>query len=243
MATLLIDRFSPILNKIARVCVIVNEDAPMPAPTLYMLHGGGDSGEGWLNKSGIERLSRDLPFLIVLPDASASWYCDSSVEMNESYLVRELVPFIDRTFKTRRTRATRAIAGPSMGGYGALKLAFKHPEIFGAVAACESSLFFAHSMDDFASRFREIPPVYASIDRKQNDIFALAARRLRHNPKVYFDCGTDDLLLPLHRELHRHLSRLGIKHAFRCFPGAHGMSYAIMRLPDSLKFLRRAVMK
>jgi len=241
MASMTINRWSPLLNKSARVSVVFNESAPRPFPTLYLLHGGGGDGESWMKKSGIERLVDSLPFLVVLPDASQSWYCDSSVEKNESYLVHELVPFIDTTFNTQGRRASRVISGASMGGYGALKLAFKYPDIFGAVATQEASLFFAHSMDEFASQFSDIPPVYASIDREQNDVFRLAERKLRYRPQIYFDCGTEDLLMPLHRDLHTQLERLGIEHTFREFPGTHSMAYAITHLPEGLRFLEKAV--
>ncbi len=127
-----------------------DRDKKMRYPVVYLLHGFNGYGVGnkmWIREGGVfnvETISRLIaekkigPMIIVLPDGSnrfgGSMYTDSITTGNwEDYIVRELVAYIDKNYRTLATVESRGIAGHSMGGYGALKLAMKHPDVFGAV--------------------------------------------------------------------------------------------------------------
>jgi endo-1,4-beta-xylanase len=112
-------------------------------PVLYYLHGAGG------NESGAPRtLVPDLleaqragtvpPFVVIFPNGGlATWYADSydgKLPM-ETIIIRELIPHVDATYRTRADRAGRAISGMSMGGFGAIVLAMKHPDLFSSVVA------------------------------------------------------------------------------------------------------------
>lgn len=119
-------------------------------PVIYLLHSYGSGPDSWLGKNGYEgmnleeELDRQIlhglidPVMVVMPDAKTklggSWYTDSpSSGKWESFIAEELVEFIDSKYRTRAKREYRGIAGQSMGGYGALRIAMHHPEVFGAV--------------------------------------------------------------------------------------------------------------
>ncbi|MCO6511352.1 MAG: carboxypeptidase regulatory-like domain-containing protein [Aridibacter famidurans] len=119
-------------------------------PVVYLLHSYGSGPDSWLGKDGYEgmdleaELDRQIrpgsirPMIVVMPDArtklGGSWYADSAASGKwESFISEELVEFIDSKYRTIASRDFRGIAGQSMGGYGALRIAMHHPDVFGAV--------------------------------------------------------------------------------------------------------------
>lgn len=127
----------------------------MRYPVVYLLHGFNGFGVGnksWMRQGGnfnvetISRLITELkisPMIIVMPDGSnrygGSLYTNSITTGNwEDYIVRDLVAFIDKNYRTLARAESRGIAGHSMGGYGALKIAMKHPDVFAAVYGTSS---------------------------------------------------------------------------------------------------------
>lgn len=127
----------------------------MRYPVVYLLHGFNGFGvgnKGWIREGGnfnVETISRLItemkisPMIVVMPDGSnrygGSFYTNSITTGNwEDYLVRDLVAFIDKNYRTLARAESRGIAGHSMGGYGALKIAMKHPDVFGAVYGTSS---------------------------------------------------------------------------------------------------------
>ncbi|MBI4348526.1 MAG: alpha/beta fold hydrolase [Elusimicrobia bacterium] len=109
-------------------------------PTLYLLHGGSNDFRSWSENVDLERLTRGLDLIVVMPDGGGrgelgyySDWADGSRQW-ETYHTRTLVEFIDGRFRTLGGRR-RAVAGLSMGGFGALKYAARHPDVYGAVAA------------------------------------------------------------------------------------------------------------
>ena len=123
-----------------------------PYPVVYLLHGlGANSRRGWTNGRIEEVLdgligAGELPGTIaIMPDANNSWYVDSAALGGpgdyETAIVRDLLRQVETTFGARADRGDRAVAGISMGGYGALRFAFFHPDLFGAVASLSGGLF------------------------------------------------------------------------------------------------------
>lgn len=115
-------------------------------PTVYLLHGYGGGYHEWREGGRIEETLDRLietgeiaPLIAVMPEAGKSWYVDSARFGGpgdyESAILADLIPAIDRLYPTRAEGRHRAIAGLSMGGHGALRLAFLYPETFSAVAA------------------------------------------------------------------------------------------------------------
>jgi putative tributyrin esterase len=121
---------SPALGKQMTAWAIL-PDVPGPWPVLYLLHGRGDDHTIWCRRTSLERYAEKWPSLmIVMPDSGRSFSCDAvNGPAYESAFLNDLVPFIDRTFRTRADRSGRAVGGLSMGGYGAMTLAFGWVEL------------------------------------------------------------------------------------------------------------------
>ncbi len=230
------------------VMVILPEKAgPGPFPVLYLLHGLSDNHTGWTRRTSIERYVEGLPLIVVMPDGGRGWYSDSVTEPAgafETFIVRDLVGFVDRTFQTKATREGRVIGGLSMGGYGALKLALKYPGMFCAAASHSGALGRPHEREagyggsEMHRIFGDDPGGGA------NDIYALAERfrnGTMQRPALRIDCGTEDGLLESNRAFQRHLKRLGIAHDYEEYPGSHDWAYWDKHVQEAIGFFVAAL--
>src|ERR1700739_225740 len=143
---------SKILSRAVAYCVVLppsfDADKARHFSILYFLHGLGDN-EQFVVHSGAWNITEDMRekgelknFLIATPDGGASFYINSKdgKERYEDFLLQEFFPFIEKRYRVAPGRANRAISGVSMGGYGALHLAFRHPQLFGSVSAHSAAL-------------------------------------------------------------------------------------------------------
>ena len=178
------DLRSSLLGKHVRYSVIFPADyssASADLPLLYLLHGLFGSHENWLTKTNILEYAADHSFLIVCPDDGDGWYTDSphlKGHCYESYLLQELMPAVEGRFRAGGLRSRRAVAGISMGGYGAFKLAFRQPEMFCLAASMSGAFHAAEVTADGA--WPELQPSILEIFRdndplrKENNIFEIA---------------------------------------------------------------------
>lgn len=220
-------------------------------PVLYLLHGLGGEPRQWLNLGAGEMASRHN-LIIVMADGRASFYTDSAsapAEKFESYFVRELVPDVDRRFRTVASREGRAVGGLSMGGYGALKYGIKYPEMF-AVAASMSGAVSASSWDKAEQIPASLRPLLVNIfgapdspTHTSNDLFRLLAamppERRAQLPFLYLDCGTEDFLFESNRQFAQLLNERKIRHEYRELPGGHEQKYWRRQLPEVLEVVAR----
>ncbi len=210
-----------------------------PFPVLYLLHGLSDDYTIWHRRTSIERYAAELPLIIVMPDGHRSFYCNDPRPGGcayEDHIVADVVGFVDRTFRTIPDRRGRAIGGLSMGGYGAMMLALRHPDVFSVVASHSSAFFFAHQAlpeRDQVNTFADVLPA------GKYDCFALTEKHKRSGPRlaIRFDCGTEDFLLAANRGFHAHLQALGIVHEYAEFPGVHNWDYWDEHVRQSLSFV------
>ena len=253
---------SQILQRDVRFCAILppsyDSAKSRRYPVVYFLHGLGGN-EQFLVSSGGWNLIEDLwqqrkigEFLIVTPDAETSFYINSfdGRDRYEDFFIREFIPFIDRSYRTSPLRRARGIAGISMGGYGALHIAFHHPELFASVSANSAALF-----DKFpdvkvanpqqsgllrALRAFGTPPDPAFWHR--NDPLALARTANFAGLRIYFDCGAqDDFGFERGASaLDEILSARKIPHEFHLLPGGHDWQYFASRFPAVFEFHSRA---
>lgn len=241
MALLHLNYFNPALLHQHQVDVLLPDEPPPPAgyPVLYLLHGFTDGYTAWQRKSSLERHMQGWPFLIVLPDGANSFYIDTAHgQKYDTAITHDLIGLIDSTFRTDPRRAARAVAGLSMGGYGALKLAFAHPDLFVSAASLSGALGWAHTvpeMPDWAAYIR----LLAGDNHVggPHDLFA-CAERADHTtlPSFWIDCGTEDGLIGQNRDFHAHLTAVGIEHEYHEFPGAHTWIYWDQHIVDVLAF-------
>ena len=211
-----------------------------PYPVLYLLHGLSDDSTVWLQRTNIVRYVADLPLMVVMPDGGRGFYCDALEGFAyETAVVRDLVGFIDRTFQTRAERSGRCLCGNSMGGYGAARLAIRHPDLFcAAVSHCGAMEFGRYPHQDSANeRARITGPEPTD---SEYDLFALVGQADRTTfPALRLDCGVDDFLLEPNRAFHAHLTKLAISHEYEEFPGAHTWDYWDLRIREALAFFKK----
>jgi putative tributyrin esterase len=239
MALAMIQFRAKAIGKATSLNVIVPETPPGPWPVLYLLHGFSDDHTAWCRRTSIERYVEGLGLMVVMPDAQKSFYCNDPRPdgLNyEDHIVKDVVGFVDRTFDTIADRAGRAIAGLSMGGYGAFMLSMRHPEMFCAASSHSGALGFGHIE---RSDKPEIDAIMQARPKGDYDCFVLAERMVDHpqRPVIRFDCGTDDYLLAHDRLFHDHLHELGLPHTYQEFPGAHSWAYWDEHIRDTLTFL------
>ena len=133
MAFATIHYFSRSLRKASSFNIVFPEDPATPRPwaVFYLLHGLSDDNTIWARRTSIERYVEGLPMAVVMPDGGRGWYTNGvEGDAYEDDLLKDVVGLVERTFPVRAERAGRAIGGLSMGGYGAVKLGLKHPEVF-----------------------------------------------------------------------------------------------------------------
>ncbi len=228
--------WSPALQKQSGALIIV-PDGEGPFRVVYQLHGLSDDYTIWPRRTSIERYAEKIGLMVVLLDGARSFYVDTHPAPGryESHIL-ESVRFVDRTFRTIPAPAGRAIGGLSMGGYGAMKIGLKYPDLFGAVASHSGALDILARRDE--SLCPELAVIFPDGPRPDEDPFALAARPGR-KPALYFDCGVDDFLLEDNRRFHAHLTELGVAHTYKEFPGTHCWEYWDTHLTAALLFHAR----
>ena len=219
--------------------------------TLFLLHGMGGDHTRWVTQTRIADYLADLPVLAVMPSADDSFYLNSSLGSYEDFLARELVEFVDAHYPTLALPEGRATTGFSMGGYGALLLALRHPEVFGAAASHSGAVLTARATTELGKPWEWSKTLYGEgpeglRKRREHDILTLTQRFLREEPDtgtlrydgpaLYLDCGTEDFLYYASRELTQALRMLGIPYEYHEYPGDHDWTYWDRHVQDSLRF-------
>jgi S-formylglutathione hydrolase FrmB len=209
-------------------------------PVLYLLHGWGGHPQGWLAETKLKEYAARYQVIIVLAEGNNGWYTDSATvpaEKYESYILQELIPDVDNRFRTLKQREARAVAGFSMGGYGALKFGLKHPNLFAFSASMSGAFDAPVRMDDYS-----IKQVFGDADnpaRAANDLFQLAghlpADEVAALPYFYFDCGTEDPWVKTNRKLSKLFSERNIAHEYRELPGSHDWKYWDKQVQEILR--------
>ncbi len=219
-------------------------------PVLYLLHGLFGHYTDWLAKTKLNSYAAQHHLIIVTPEGNNSWYTDSTTnpaDKYESYVMRELIPDVQKRFRTIEAREGRAVAGLSMGGYGALKFGVKYPDQFifaasmsGALAA--ASWTEADLRKGGAFALPSITAVFGAADNPAhaaNDLFKLAREfptaRLSSLPYFYLDCGTEDSLLTYNRTLADIFLERKIPHEYRELPGKHNWIFWDAQVRDVLR--------
>jgi S-formylglutathione hydrolase FrmB len=198
---------------------------------LYLLHGLWGDYKDWDTKTGLESYAKTMSFLIVMPDANDSWYTNSTTvprDKFEDYITNDLISEIDAKYRTIRERRARAIAGLSMGGYGAAKLALRHPQLYAFAASLSGAFNAPRDLDQLRPVFRaKLLDVFGNAGnevRQQNDVFLLL-KTARDYPYFYLACGTADFFLDTNRALAAQLSSQKIVYEYHETAGGHAWEF------------------
>jgi putative tributyrin esterase len=232
---------------------IAGQTAPS-YPVLYLLHGLAGHYSNWLSKTKLAEYAAKYQLIIVTPEGNDGWYTDSATVPNdkyETYIVQELIPDVEKRFRAIKGREGRAIAGLSMGGYGALKFGVKYADKFAFAASISGALDAAARTEDNRGNAWDflrpsIMQTFGEADsptRAANDLHKLvrnfSAERLASLPFFYLDCGTEDGFLATNRELATIFLERKIPHEFRQLPGAHNWVYWDAQVQEVLKIAAR----
>jgi S-formylglutathione hydrolase FrmB len=229
-------------------------------PVLYLLHGHGGNETDWVKVGKADSIANKLmiskaipEMIIVMPDGRNDYYLNTfdGKFKYEDYFIKELVPFVDSTFRTKPERASRALAGLSMGGYGAALYSLKHADMFSvgvglssairtdaAMVALEDSLYDSRFEGKLGLKLRGQSKVNDYYQK--NSILKLMEIMPETTLKAtrwYFDCGDDDFLIEGNCTLHILMNKRKIPHEFRVRDGAHDWTYWRTALPDVLRFV------
>jgi enterochelin esterase-like enzyme len=254
---------STILGRDVRYAVYLPPDYAISTrryPVVYLLHGYTDDESGWIQYGEINMAAdraiadREIPpMIIVMPDGGVTWYINDagSKVRFEDMFVQEFIPSIDATYRTRPERGFRGVAGLSMGGWGTLVYALRHPDLFSACAAFSAGIW---PDEEFVSMKQEnwdkiLGPVFGAGLTGKN---RLTPHYRQYNPlelaknlpedslkkvRYYIDCGDDDFLTKGNCALHLLLVDRKIPHEFRVRDGAHTWSYWRSGIVEGLKFI------
>jgi len=238
------------------------KDPAQKYPVLYYLHGLGDNEQtlfnsgGWTMLDDLRRRGKMGEFLIVAPEGGRTFYinsADGSVRYSDFFL-QEFIPLIEAKYRISKGRNNRAISGISMGGYGALRFGFAHPEMFSAVSAQSAALITESPQElDTAGRSgspmgKMLAAVFGSpvevAHWKGNSPFILAGKNQAglRRLAIYFNCGQDDNygFEKGAAALHEQLQKQGVNHEYHPYPGDHSLSYFLAHFAEVMEFHSRA---
>ncbi len=219
-------------------------------PVLYLLHGWHGDSQNWSTLTNLTFYAENVPIIIVMPDAGDSWYVDSATvpqDKFEQYLIKDVVDQVEHHWRALRSPHRRAIAGLSMGGYAAVNMALKHPQMFkfaGSISgAFNAPLPELEQRTDLKPSLVQAFGVANSKTRAENDVYKLAANAdPQSTPYLYVDCGSEDVtFVEPNRKLVTVLAQRKIAFEYHEFPGVHSWQYWDERLPALLKVVEREI--
>jgi putative tributyrin esterase len=251
--------FAPSLRQTKRLSVYLPKgyDRDQAYPVLYLLHGFGGDETNWSQKTRLGEYLRDVPLIVVMPAAEDAWYINVTMRAHadfEQYIVDDLSAYVEQHYAVDRTR--QAIAGLSMGGYGATLMAMKHPGRFRLAASISGSLAWPRFLGDTVMQpitgaiKKSLEATFGppgSAERGTNDPFQLF-RSVPRDSSVYFyfAIGTSDGFkgfLPATRMLTDSLQLAHIPYEYHELPGRHDWKFwdreirmVLLRMRELMKF-------
>lgn len=210
-------------------------------PVVYLLHGYGGWYSNWIiREPALKTYADTYQAIIVCPDGNqSSWYFDSPVDTSykyETHVATEVVNYIDNHYRTIADKDHRAITGLSMGGHGALFLALRHPDVFGAAGSMSGGVDLYESKNSFDIIKRIGDTVTHAREWHDMTVINLIEKYTATPVKIYFDCGTKDIFIKGNRLLHQKMLALNMQHTYTERPGQHNWDYWKNALPYHLLF-------
>lgn len=252
MALIDFQAFSDVLKMNFRAQIALPQiDSKSPFPVLWLMHGAGDDCTGWFRHTSIERLATRRGLAVVAPDAQLSMYEDMAYGQKfYSHIVDELPEMLIRMLPLSPLRKDNFIAGLSMGGMGALKIALRRPERYAAVA-CLSAGYTNHRFHEpvpgtprfnrYMLAFGDAGPESVEEEtRSRAKEIALSANSGTPIPRIYHTCGDKDSLrrnADITREFFESFPGNPFAYEYHEYPGRHNWDFWADRVPEMLDFL------
>ncbi len=199
-------------------------------PVVYLLHGYSDNYAKWIKTvPAIKTLATQHQMILVCPDGGySSWYLDSPLDsayQYETYIIKELLPYIDAHYFTIPGKSGRAITGLSMGGHGALYLAIRNRDLFADAGSMSGGvdLRASNKKYEIAARIGEMETHHDEWDNRS--VINMVSSLRNHDLNLIIDCGVSDHFYQINAALHRRLLSLNIDHDYIERPGEHNWDY------------------
>lgn len=224
--------YSPSMKKQIKAVVITPDSyaGAKELPVVYLLHGYSGNYADWVLKAkGFESAADLHNIIIVCPDGGySSWYWDSPIDSTykyETYITKELVQWIDSKYKTIKNKKARGITGLSMGGYGALYLAFRHQDIYGVAGSMSGGVDIRPFPDGWEMAKRIGAYAENPENWEKNTVVNMLHLIRPKSLALIIDCGVDDFFYKVNENLHHQLLLRNVPHDFISRPGAHNWEY------------------
>ncbi len=239
--------YSPAMHKEVPCVVVVPDQydaSQTPYPVLYLLHGYSGNYLDWITR--VPRLKDyvdEFRMIVVCPDGGyGSWYFDSPIDSSvryESFMTKILIPTIDSMYRTLPNKQHRAICGLSMGGHGAMYLALRHPNLYGAVVSISGGVDIRPFPDKWGIK-KQLGDIKTHRENwEKNTVINLVDGLKNGTLKIALDIGTSDFFLKVNRALHQKLLGMGIKHDYTERPGGHTWGYWRNAIAYEMLFFRK----
>jgi len=223
--------------------VVVSPDGEKASAALYLLHGhSGDHGD-WIGRvSRLGDLVDRYGYLAVCPDGGLdSWYWDTA-DPNyryETFVTKELLPYIEKVYGVRPDRRSRAITGLSMGGHGALYLAIRQQDLFAFAGSTSGGVdirpFAGNwSIKKHIGAYHENPAVWDG-----HTVMGIVHQIRPGSLQLFIDCGTEDFFLTVNNKLHEKLTYMNVPHHYLTMPGGHDWTYWSRSIEFQMAFFAR----
>lgn len=258
-----VEFYSPAVDRTMKYNVVLPygyEDSDVRYPVLYLMHGLTQNYTVW-SQMGVPFYADMYNLIVVMPDGGNSWYVnwaesdDGQKNDWEDHIVEDVVGHVDATFRTLARREGRAITGLSMGGYGAITLGLRHPDMFASIGSTSGALEYgrgaaerlrsgegpwpprersdepnpAIGIPGFSSQAERTPRGFDFVTAEQADAydpFVLIERvPAEQVPHIYLDCGTEDDLIDGARELAGILMQKNLPFDYMQMAGRHNGAY------------------
>lgn len=246
MAFLQCDFESSVLGLQCNMNVIMPQCSPFSKkcgyPVLYLLHGLSDDHTIWMRRTSIERYVEGMGLAVVMPAANRSFYTDMRYGNRYwTFISEELPAIVKSLFPVSDKREDTFVAGLSMGGYGAMKLALNFPERYAAAASMSGVMDIVWRMEH--TDFPDVEYIYGAnpeLKGTDNDLFFLAEKVASSGglkPKLYNCVGTEDVFHDTNIKFRNFCRRLSLDHTYEEEPGDHNWEYWDMKIQSVLKWL------
>ena len=224
---------SKVMNKDIKAVIILPDTYKKAEakkyPVVYILHGYSGNYAVWPKAAAVQKAADIYDMIIVCPDGGyGSWYWNSPLDKNyqyETYISHELVNWVDFNYNTIKSPKARAITGKSMGGYGAMFLAIRHNDIFGAAGSMSGGV----DIRPFPNNW-EMAKRIGAYSQNKNIWDSLTIKNLLYliepkSLKIIIDCGAEDFFYAVNEDLHQTLKLQNIAHDYIVRPGGHTWEY------------------
>jgi len=200
---------------------------------LYLLHGLSDDASAWPRYTNIEILAREHGLVVVMPSAGRSFYTDmANGQAYYSYITEELPAWLAATFRISNSRENTFVAGLSMGGYGAFKVAFLRPDLYAAACSLSgvlvlNALLAPPDKIENQALMHEFDLLFGGLEKLSGSLhdpmtwLKNAAASSTPQPRLYAACGLEDDLLPLNRLFVHAAAQVGVPLHYQEEPGKH----------------------